>query len=94
MKLPPEPDRWTIDLVESRIGAVALETRSSWSRWLSPTHRCLNSSHRSVSDSRSSNRACRFPASGSPTGFTSGSRSRPRHGRLCRCQRPYTVAGG
>jgi len=51
---------------------VTLETGSSCDRRLSPTRRCLNPSHGSVSDSRSSNRTCSFPASGSPTGFTAG----------------------
>ena len=68
--------------VESSIGAVTLETGSSWGRRLSPQRRCLNPSHRSVSDSRSSNRTCSFPASGAPTGFTPDSHSRPHDPRF------------
>ena len=58
-----EPKPAGLRLVESRIDAVTLETRSCCDRRLSPERRCLNPSHRSVSDSRSSNRTCSFPAS-------------------------------
>ena len=55
--------------VESRRGAVAVGFR--W-RWPALSRRRLNPACRgSVSPPRSSNRTCRFPASGSPTGFTS-----------------------
>ncbi|CAN5781567.1 hypothetical protein BH24ACI5_BH24ACI5_02910 [soil metagenome] len=61
--------------VQSRRGD--LRDGSSCRRRLSPERRCLNPSHRSVSESRSSNPTCSFPASGSPTGFTPDSHSRP-----------------
>src|SRR5438046_5036529 len=57
--------------VESKKGAVASGTGSSCCRPLSRLRRCLNPFHHSVSLLRSSNRTCGFPASGSPTGFTS-----------------------
>ena len=56
---------------------MTLETGSRCGRRLSPTRRCLNPSRRSVSDYRSSNRTCRFPASGSPTGWSARVSERP-----------------
>ena len=66
---PRHPGRGRHRIVESRRGAVAVGFR--W-RWPALSRRRLSPACRDpVSPPRSSNRTCRFPASGSPTGFTS-----------------------
>jgi hypothetical protein len=65
-------DFWRNLSVESKTGAVALDTGGRCFRPLSRRCRCLRPYHSSVSCLRSSNRTCSFPTSGPQTGFRSG----------------------